>query len=284
MQKKRKMFKTYSYTPEEIQKRIQSILDNGKKNLDTQKIYRDILSFIDLTTLEGADTNEKAANLAIQASNYFSAEKNIPNVAAVCIYPTLVKVVKDSLKDPNIGVASVAGAFPAGQSPIHIKVAEVKYAVAEGADDIDMVISRGKFLEGKYQEVQDEVQAIKNACGNAHLKVILETGELKTVENIRKASELGILGGGDFIKTSTGKIPVAATLEAMLVMLDTIKEYHAKTGKKIGIKPAGGISEPDVAIDYYLLVKEVLGEEWLNNKLFRIGASRLANKVFDLIK
>lgn len=278
------MFKTYSYTPEEIQKRIQSILDNGKKNLDTQKIYRDILSFIDLTTLEGADTNEKAANLAIQASNYFSAEKNIPNVAAVCIYPTLVKVVKDSLKDPNIGVASVAGAFPAGQSPIHIKVAEVKYAVAEGADDIDMVISRGKFLEGKYQEVQDEVQAIKNACGNAHLKVILETGELKTVENIRKASELGILGGGDFIKTSTGKIPVAATLEAMLVMLDTIKEYHAKTGKKIGIKPAGGISEPDVAIDYYLLVKEVLGEEWLNNKLFRIGASRLANKVFDLIK
>jgi len=284
LQKKRKMFKTYSYTPEEIQKRIQSILDNGKKNLDTQKIYRDILSFIDLTTLEGADTNEKAANLAIQASNYFSAEKNIPNVAAVCIYPTLVKVVKDSLKDPNIGVASVAGAFPAGQSPIHIKVAEVKYAVAEGADDIDMVISRGKFLEGKYQEVQDEVQAIKNACGNAHLKVILETGELKTVENIRKASELGILGGGDFIKTSTGKIPVAATLEAMLVMLDTIKEYHAKTGKKIGIKPAGGISEPDVAIDYYLLVKEVLGEEWLNNKLFRIGASRLANKVFDLIK
>jgi len=278
------MFKTYSYTSEEIQNRIQSILENGKKNLETQKVYRDILSFIDLTTLEGADTNEKASNLAIQAGDYFSAEKNIPNVAAVCIYPTLVKVVKDSLKDPNIGVASVAGAFPAGQSPIHIKVAEVEFAVDEGADDIDMVISRGKFLEGKYQEVQDEVQAIKKACGNAHLKVILETGELKTVANIRKASELGILGGGDFIKTSTGKIPIAATLEAMLVMLDTIKEYYEITGKKIGIKPAGGISEPDVAIDYYLLVKEVLGEEWLNNKLFRIGASRLANKVFDLIK
>ena len=278
------MFSTYSYTSEEIQGRIQSILEKGKQNLDTQKAYRQILSFIDLTTLEGADTDEKAAKLAVQAGNYFSAEKDIPNVAAVCIYPTLVKVVKDSLTDANIGVASVAGAFPAGQSPLHIKVAEVEYAVAEGADDIDMVISRGKFLEEKYQEVQDEVQAIKKACGNAHLKVILETGELKTVSNIRKASELGILGGGDFIKTSTGKIPVAATLEAMLIMIDTIKEYYEKTGKKIGIKPAGGISEPDVAIDYYLLVKEVLGEEWLNNKLFRIGASRLANKVFDLIK
>ena len=277
------MFKTYPYNSEDIQKRIQAILTKGKSSLDTQKVYRDILSFIDLTTLEGADTDEKAAKLALQAGNYFSAEKNIPNVAAVCVYPTLVKVVKDNLKDPKIGVASVAGAFPSGQSPIHIKVVEVKYAVEQGADDIDMVISRGKFLEGKYDEVRDEVRAIKVACGEAHLKVILETGELQTVENIRKASELGILGGGDFIKTSTGKIPIAATLEAMLVMLDTIKEYYDATGKQIGIKPAGGISEPEVAIDYYLLVKEVLGDQWLNNKLFRIGASRLANKVFDLI-
>lgn len=278
------MFNTYSYSSKEIQERIQSILNKGKQGLDEQKAYRQILSFIDLTTLEGADTDEKAANLAKQACNYANAEKNIPNVAAVCIYPTLVKVVKENLSDKNIGVASVAGAFPAGMSPIKIKVAEVKYAVEEGADDIDMVLSRGKFLEGKFEEVQEEVKLIKEACGAAHLKVILETGELKSIENIRKASELSILGGGDFIKTSTGKIPVAATLEAMLVMLDTIKEYHEKTGKKIGIKPAGGISEPEVAIDYYLLVKEVLGEEWLNNKLFRIGASRLANKVFDLIK
>lgn len=278
------MFNTYSYTSEEIQERIQSILQKGKQGLDEQKAYRQILSFIDLTTLEGADTNEKAANLAKQACNYANAEKQIPNVAAVCVYPTLAKVVKENLSDKNIGVASVAGAFPAGMSPIEIKVAEVKYAVGEGADDIDMVLSRGKFLEGKLEEVQEEVKSIKEACGTAHLKVILETGELKSVENIRKASELSILGGGDFIKTSTGKIPVAATLEAMLVMLDTIKEYYEKTGKKIGIKPAGGISEPDVAIDYYLLVKEVLGEEWLNNQLFRIGASRLANKVFDLIK
>lgn len=278
------MFNTYSYSSEEIQERIQNILCKGKQDFDEQKAYRHILSFIDLTTLEGADTNEKAANLAKQACNYANAEKNIPNVAAVCIYPTLVKVVKENLSDKTIRVASVAGAFPAGMSPIEIKVAEVKYAVEEGADDIDMVLSRGKFLEGKFEEVQEEVKLIKEACGDAHLKVILETGELKSVENIRKASELSILGGGDFIKTSTGKIPVAATLEAMLVMLDTINEYHEKTGKEIGIKPAGGISDPEVAIDYYLLVKEVLGEKWLNNHLFRIGASRLANKVFDLIK
>lgn len=277
------MFSPYKYTSEEIQERIQSLIKEGKKDLDLQKAYREILSFIDLTTLEGSDTNEKVEKLALQAGNYFSAEKNIPNVAAVCVYPTLVKKVKETLQDPEIGVASVAGAFPAGQSPIEIKVAEVKYAVEQGADDIDMVLSRGKFLEEKYQEVQDEVKAIKGACGASHLKVILETGELLTAEKIRKASEIGILGGGDFIKTSTGKIPVAATLEAMLIMLDTIKEYYKTTGIKIGIKPAGGISEPDVAIDYYLLVKMVLGEEWLNNKLFRIGASRLANKVYDLI-
>lgn len=278
------MFDTYSYSPEELQNRIDTMLIQAKQNLNLQKIYRDVLSLIDLTTLEGADTNEKAANIAKQACSYASTEKNIPNVAAVCVYPTLVKTVKRNLTDSNIKVASVAGAFPAGQSPIEIKVAEVKYAVEQGADDIDMVISRGTFLEGKFDTVKEEVKAIKETCGKAHLKVILETGELKSPENIRKASELSILGGADFIKTSTGKIPVAATLQAMLVMLDTIKEYDDLTGKKIGIKPAGGISEPEVALDYYLLVKEVLGEEWLNNTLFRIGASRLANKVYELIQ
>ncbi len=278
------MFKSYQYTLKEIKNRVQMLVAKGKTNLDEQKAYRDILSFIDLTTLEGADTDEKAARLAQQACGYFSAEKSIPNVAAVCVYPTLVQVVKNNLSDKNVGVASVAGAFPAGQSPIEIKVAEVKYAVEQGADDIDMVISRGKFLAGKYDEVQREVELIKQACGNAHLKVILETGELLTVENIRKASEISILGGADFIKTSTGKIPVAATTEAMLIMLDTIKEYYESTGIKIGIKPAGGIAEPDIALEYYLLVKEVLGDQWLNKHLFRIGASRLANKIFDLIK
>lgn len=278
------MFDSYTYTTEDLNDRIESILSKARNTIDLQPAYRQILNLIDLTTLEGADTHEKAANLAKQACSYSSVEKNISNVAAVCVYPTLVKTVKQNLSDDNVGVASVAGAFPAGQSPIEIKIAEVKYAVDQGADDIDMVISRGSFLEGKYEVVQEEVKAIKEACGKAHLKVILETGELTSVENIRKASELSILGGGDFIKTSTGKIPVAATLQSMLVMLDTIKEYHLKTGKKIGIKPAGGISEPEVALDYYLLVREVLGNEWLNNSLFRIGASRLANKVYELIK
>ncbi len=278
------MFQKYPYSFEDIQARVKELITKGKKDIDATVAYQHILSFIDLTTLEGADTEEKVAALAQQAGSYYSAKKQIPNVAAVCVYPTLVKVVKENLRDDKIGVASVAGAFPAGQSPIHIKVAEVKYAVEQGADDIDMVLSRGKFLDGKYSEVQDEVTAIKEACGQAHLKVILETGELQTVENIRRASEIGILGGGDFIKTSTGKIPVAATLEAMLIMLDTIKEYYDNTGKKIGIKPAGGISEPLVALDYYILVKEILGEDWLNNKLFRIGASRLANKVYDILQ
>lgn len=278
------MFDNYSYTPEELQIRIDRILNKAKSNLNPQRAYRNILGSIDLTTLEGSDTQKKAANIAKQASSYASKEKEIPNVAAVCVYPTLVKTVKENLTDPNIGVASVAAAFPSGQSPIEIKVAEVKYAVEQGADDIDMVISRGSLLEGDFEKVQEEVKAIKEVCGKAHLKVILETGELKSCENIRKASELSILGGADFIKTSTGKIPIAATLEAMLIMLDTIKEYYDKTGKKIGIKPAGGISEAEVAIDYYLLVREILGNEWLNKSLFRIGASRLANKVYDLIK
>jgi len=284
LQKIEKMFDSYSYTPEELQIRIDQILNKAKSNLNQQRAYRDILGLIDLTTLEGSDTHKKAAELAKQACSYASINKEIPNVAAVCVYPTLVKTVKENLTDPNIGVASVAGAFPAGQSPIEIKVAEVKYAVEQGADDIDMVISRGSLLEGDFDKVQEEVKAIKEVCGKAHLKVILETGELISCENIRKASELSILGGGDFIKTSTGKIPIAATLQAMLIMLDTIKEYYEKTGKKIGIKPAGGISEPEVAMDYYLLVREILGDTWLNKELFRIGASRLANKVYELIK
>ncbi len=188
------------------------------------------------------------------------------------------------LEGTTVEVASVAAAFPSGQLPIDLKVAEVKYAVAEGADEIDIVISRGKLLENKYEEVYDEIFALKEACGNAHLKVILETGELETTSKIRKASEISIKAGADFLKTSTGKIKPAATPEAFLHMLDTIKEYHEKTGKKIGIKAAGGISEPDDALVYYNLVKNVLGKDWLNKKLFRIGASRLANKLVEEIK
>ena len=192
-----------------------------------------------------------------------------------------MKTAKENLKDSNILVASVAGAFPAGQSPISIKVAEVKYAIEQGADEIDMVISRGKLIEGNYKVVFDEITAIKKACNNTHLKVILETGELQTIKNIRKASELAINAGADFIKTSTGKINPAATETAFIIMLDTIQEYYDKTGIMVGIKPAGGIRESVQAIRYYCLVKEILGEKWLNSNYFRIGASSLANNILN---
>lgn len=234
--------------------------------------YQQLLSFIDLTTLEGNDHRQKVLALCEKAKRY--------QTAAVCVYPTFAAIVRDALSGTSIKTACVAGAFPSGQSPIHIKVAEVQYAVAEGAEEIDMVISRGTFLEGRYDVVGDEIAQIKQACGQAHLKVILETGELPTFEDIRKASELAIANGADFIKTSTGKIPIAATLEASEIMLSVIREYYLKTGKKIGFKPAGGISEPETAMQYYLLVKKIVGDEWLHKDLFRIGASRLADRLF----
>lgn len=249
-----------------------------------QLLYRKILSFIDLTTLEGSDNRLKAGNLCQQALSVSNTEKQVPAVAAVCVYPTFVRHCKKILDGSSIKVASVAGAFPSGQSPIDIKISEISYAVAEGADEIDMVISRGTFLEGDYQTVSDEISAIKKACGKAHLKVILETGELQTVENIRKASEISIISGGDFIKTSTGKIQPAATEKAAIIMCDTIKEYYDKTGIKIGFKPAGGIAEPSVALRYYSIVENILGEEWLVPDLFRIGASRLVNNLLSKIE
>jgi deoxyribose-phosphate aldolase len=255
---------------------------HGKKDL--QQIYRDILSFVDLTTLEGSDTCEKVSKLCTKAFSIEDPERNIPNVAAVCVYPPFVRQCKNELKGKNINVASVAGAFPSGQSPIHVKLEEVKYAVCEGADEIDMVISRGKFLEGSYKVVYEEIVAIKEVCKNAHLKVILETGELLTPENIRKASEIAIIAGGDFIKTSTGKMQPAATELAAIIMCETILEYFQKTGIRIGFKPAGGISEPDVAVRYYNLVNGILGKEWLNKNLFRIGASRLVDNLLKVIE
>lgn len=274
-------FSNYSYSDEQLEQRIQDILSEEKKTLNRKEALKTILSVIDLTTLEGSDNTAKVTALSKTALSFKDEAKDIPAVAAVCVYPTFVKTVKQALGNSTIGVASVAGAFPSGQSPIAVKLAEIEYAVNEGADDIDMVISRGKMLEGDYDTVFDEIKAIKGVCGKAHLKVILETGELQSIENIRKASELAINAGGDFLKTSTGKIPVAATLRAFIIMLDTIEEYYKATGKMVGIKPAGGISDPDTAIDYYLLVKHILGEKWLNNTWFRIGASRLATKVYN---
>jgi len=277
-------FKPYTWKLSELTLRAESMVKQEFGNIERLSALKTILSVIDLTTLSGDDTDQKVRSLC-QTGIHFKNEKlDISRVAAVCIYPVFVPIVKKELEGTGIRTASVAGAFPSGQSPLEIRVAEVEWAVKHGVDDIDMVISRGKLLEGEYDDVFEEVQEIKAVCGEAHLKVILETGELRTVENIRKACELSLMGGADFLKTSTGKVQPAATPEAFLIMLDTIKEFNEMTkGTKIGIKPAGGISTPEEALVYYALVKNVLGDEWLNKDLFRIGASRLAGKVYDEI-
>lgn len=264
----------------EIQKRIEHYKSLPLRHFNEDSAYRFILNSIDLTTLEGSDNKKKVESLCQKALAYKNEDKQIPTTAAVCVYPVFVAQAKELLKNSNVKVAAVAGAFPAGQSPIEIKVAEVKYTVEQGADEIDMVISRGKFLEGNYQEVFDEIVAIKKACGKARLKVILETGELQTLTNIYKAAEIAIEAGADFIKTSTGKVAVNATPESFLVMLDAIKAHYEKTGKKVGMKPAGGISDADTALTYLKILENVLGEPWLNNHLFRIGASRLADAIY----
>lgn len=277
-------FDNYIYTKDKLTERVEQLTADGIKKVDHQKMLKQILSFIDLTTLSGDDTSKKVTDLCNKAISYENEISGISNVAAVCVYPVFASLVNEILKATNVNVACVAGAFPSGQSPLAIRVAEVEDAVNNGADEIDMVISRGKLIEGDSSFVYEEVKTIKESCGNAHLKVILETGELKSIDLIRKASEISILAGADFIKTSTGKIQPAATPEAFLIMLDTIKEYYEKTGIMIGIKPAGGISVSNEAITYYLLVQEILGEKWLSSSYFRIGASRLADNVFNEIK
>lgn len=273
-------FSPFTLSDSEVSNQVQNILLKERPNVNRKEAMRFILSAIDLTTLNGDDTDAVVTELCNKAVSFKDISKNIPSTAAVCVYPPFVSLCKTVLKNTNIKVASVAGAFPAGQSPIEVKVAEVAYAVAQGADEIDMVISRGKFLEGKYDEVGSEIVTIKKACKDVHLKVILETGELKTASNIRKASEIAIFNGGDFIKTSTGKISPAATLEAAYVMMLTIKDHFSKTGKMVGFKPAGGISDADTALDYYILIKSVLGNEWLTPKYIRFGASKLATSVY----
>lgn len=243
------------------------------------------LSMIDLTTLEGKDTKGKVQQLCYKAMHPHDTLKNIPTVAAICVYPTYVGVAKNALKGSNIQVASVATAFPSGQSNLEVKIIDTKFAVEQGADEIDMVISRGEFLAGNYQFIFDEIATVKEACGKAHLKVILETGELDTLDNVRKASEIAMYAGADFIKTSTGKIQPAATMPVTYVMLDAIKDFYLKTGKMIGMKPAGGISTSKIALQYLVMLNEILGEKWMNNKYFRFGASSLANDILmQLVK
>ena len=238
-----------------------------------------VLNMIDLTTLEGMDTPGKVKQLCYKARHLHDAVEGLPNVAAVCVYPNFVGVAKEELANSKIKIASVATAFPSGNSSLPIKLDDVAMAVETGADEIDMVISRGRFHAGDHQYVFDEIAAVKEACGVARLKVILETGELGTLDNVRLASDIAIEAGADFIKTSTGKIKPAATMPVTLVMLEAIRDHYFKTGQMVGMKPAGGISKAKLALHYLIMVKETLGDAWLTNQWFRFGASSLANDV-----
>lgn len=262
-----------------IEERATRITTRSIKNETKMQGLKMVLNMIDLTTLEGVDTPGKVKQLCYKAQHLHDAVEGLPAVAAICIYPTMVAVAKKELGNSGIKVASVATAFPSGQSSLEIKLADTKIAVDAGADEIDMVISRGRFHSGDYNFVFDEIAAIKQACGKARLKVILETGELGTYDKVRRASDIAIYAGADFIKTSTGKIQPAATLPVTLVMLQAIRDYYVKTNTMIGMKPAGGISTSKLALHYLMLVKEVLGEDWLSNEWFRFGASSLANDV-----
>lgn len=259
---------------------VDSIIKQPLTIKDEKEILKLIFSFIDLTTLEGSDTSAK---VELMCKTVLDIEKrdDISNVAAICVYPTFAKIVGKRLKNTSVNTACVAGAFPSGQSSIAIKLQEVKWAIDEGATEIDMVISRGKLLEGKYQEVFDEIVAIKACCGNLHLKVIIESGELQTNQNIRIASDLAMYAGADFIKTSTGKINEGATYNSAYIMLTAIKDFYIQTGVKIGMKPSGGISDISTAINYLKLVEKTVGKEWLTPTLFRFGASSLAKIILN---
>jgi len=240
---------------------------------------RMVLNMIDLTTLEGKDTPGKVRQMCYKAIHLHDSLPGLPTVAAVCVYPSMVGLAKSMVKDSGVKVASVSTAFPSGQAPMDVKISDTKFAVNEGADEIDMVISRGKFLAGEYNFVFDEIAAIKEVCGKARLKVILETGELATLDKVRKASDIAIYAGADFIKTSTGKIQPAATMQVTYTMLMAIRDYFDETGEMVGMKPAGGISNSKLALHNLVMVKELLGEKWLTNEWFRFGASSLANDV-----
>ncbi len=262
-----------------IEDRIYRISKRSIKKDAKKQGLKMALNMIDLTTLEGMDTENKVKQMCYKASHLHDEFPGLPTVAAVCVYPNFVDVAVRELKGTGVKVASVATAFPSGHSSLEIKLEDTKMAVDQGADEVDMVISRGRFHQGEYQYVFDEIAAVKEACGKARLKVILETGELGTLDKVRKASDIAIYAGADFIKTSTGKIKPAATLPVTLVMLEAIKDYYYETGNMVGMKPAGGISNAKLALQYLIMVKETLGNKWLNNQWFRFGASSLANDI-----
>lgn len=266
----------------DITQKVNDIISKKFDQNNTKEVYKRIYSCIDLTSLNATDTREEIWNFT-ETVNDFEGSSDVDNVAAICVFPNFVETVKEALT-ANVNIASVAGGFPSSQTFTEVKIAETGLAVATGADEIDIVLNLGYFLEENYEDVCEEIDEIKNACREAKLKVILETGALESAKNIMKASILALYSGADFIKTSTGKVYEGATLEAAYVMCTAIKEYNQKTGNKAGFKASGGISTTEDAVKYYTIVKEVLGDEYLNKEYFRIGASRLANNLLESIK
>ena len=264
-----------------VQMAVEKIVRENYEKYNTVEVYKQLFNCIDLTTLRTEDNTTTVANFTKRVNAFDEEHGDMPNVAAICVYPNYAGTVRMNLEVSGVNIAAVSGGFPSSQTFTEVKVAETMLAVKDGADEIDIVINVGDMLGGNYEEMCDEIAELKSACGDAHLKVILETGALKTASMIKKASLLSIYAGADFIKTSTGKQEPAATLEAAYVMCQAIKEYYDKTGTKIGFKPAGGISTTADAVKYYCIVAAVLGEEWLNNRYFRIGASRLANNLLS---
>lgn len=262
---------------DKIARETAALIEKHLSENDTAEVKKFLFHCIDLTTLNCTDSEQSVMKFTEKVNEFDDKYPDLDNVAAICVYPNMAEIVNDTLEADHVNIACVSGGFPSSQTFTEVKVAETAMALHAGADEIDIVIPVGKFLEGDYEGMCDEIEELKEVCGDKHLKVILETGALKTASNIKKASILSMYSGADFIKTSTGKENPAATPEAAYVMCNAIKEYHRETGRKIGFKPAGGINTVKDALTYYTIVKEVLGKEWLNNQLFRLGTSRLAN-------
>ena len=265
------------FTDEQVKSHTAQIIEKYVNENNTVEVKKNLFNCLDLTTLKTEDNEESVLKFTERVNAFDDQYPDLKNVAAICVYPNFAKIVSQSLEVETMNIACVSGGFPSSQTFTEVKVAETALAIADGATEIDIIISVGKFLSGDYEGMCDEIEEIKSICGDHHLKTILETGALKSADNIWKASILAMYSGADFIKTSTGKQEPAATPEAAYVMCQAIKAYHEMTGRKVGFKPAGGINNVNDALVYYTIVKEVLGKEWLNNGLFRIGTSRLAN-------
>ena len=264
---------------DEVMTKVDSLIEKKLDENDTIEVKKQLLHCIDITTLKCTDTEESVMKFTEKVNEFVDKYPDLENVSAICVYPNMAEIVHNTLEADNVKIACVSGGFPSSLTFMEVKVAETAMAIHTGAEEIDIVMPVGKFLCGDYEGMCDEIGELKDVCGEKTLKVILETGVLRTASNIKKASILAMYSGADFIKTSTGKEAISATPEAALVMCEAIKEYYKETGRKVGFKAAGGIDSVKKALAYYTIVKEVLGEEWLNNGLFRIGASRLANQL-----